>query len=176
MKEVWERLVYNNEDYGDYYEISNMGQIRNANNKKIIKQTVNHNGYYVYTGTLGRTRNYKCFRIHRAVGCTFIPNPHNKEQVNRKDGNKANNCVTNLEWNTPKENTFHAKKTGLKRNLTAEDIPHSKGVVGIDKNGKKYSFNSIKEAERYFNLSRSKIPQCCNGTRATCGGMTWKWR
>lgn len=53
--------------------------------------------------------------IHRIVAVAFIPNPENKPQVNHKDGNKENNNINNLEWNTCSENTQHSYDTGLKQ-------------------------------------------------------------
>lgn len=51
--------------------------------------------------------------IHRLVAKYFIPNPDNKQQVNHIDGDTNNNCVSNLEWVTPAENSQHAHDTGL---------------------------------------------------------------
>lgn len=42
----------------------------------------------------------------------FLPNPDNKEQVNHRDCNTANNCLDNLEWVTPKENVAHRVYVG----------------------------------------------------------------
>lgn len=54
------------------------------------------------------------YRINRVVAIVFIPNPFNLPEVNHKDGNKANNHVSNLEWVTKQENLAHALRIGLR--------------------------------------------------------------
>ena len=53
--------------------------------------------------------------IHRLLAETFIPNPENKRTVNHKNGNKLDNRLSNLEWNTDSENISHAYANGLNR-------------------------------------------------------------
>lgn len=43
-------------------------------------------------------------------GNLFLHNPKKKPEVNRKDKNRYNNKVENLEWITSKENAFHSHK------------------------------------------------------------------
>lgn len=57
----------------------------------------------------------KSFTLHRIIAKAFIPNPKNKPEVNHKNGIKADNKVSNLEWVTARENVMHAFKTGLRK-------------------------------------------------------------
>jgi len=66
--------------------------------------------------------------VHRLVAEAFIPNPENKATVNHKDGNKLNNCVSNLEWMTFEENNNHALETGLNK-ITGSKNYNSKIVL-----------------------------------------------
>jgi hypothetical protein len=51
--------------------------------------------------------------VHRLLAKAFIPNPDNKPCVNHINGDKTDNSLSNLEWNTHKQNTRHAINTGL---------------------------------------------------------------
>lgn len=112
-KEIWKRLIYQGKDYGDFYEISNYGKIRNGKTHKVRRNNVNHNGYYFVSGSLGSRENKITFRVHKAVAESFIDNPDNLPMVNHKDGNKLNNHIENLEWCTNAENLQHAAKNNL---------------------------------------------------------------
>ena len=127
MKEIWGRLIYRGEDYGDYYEVSNYGNIRNAKTKKIRKQNLTKKGKYCFvSGSLGSREDKITFRVHKAVAETFISNPSNLPEVNHKDGNKLNNHVDNLEWCTGTENMKHASEYGLLHPRRGEDTSWSK--------------------------------------------------
>lgn len=114
MKEIWKAI----KDYEGKYEVSNLGRVKSLErtsrlNRKIKERILaprEHTGGYLRV-QLSR----KDFYIHRLVAETFIPNPENKSQVNHIDGNKRNNRVDNLEWNTPLENNLHAIRTGLNK-------------------------------------------------------------
>ena len=115
MEEVWKRLIYHGKDLGDWYEVSNIGNIRNSRTHRIRKLNVLPKGY-AFVGVSIGSRNVKpCIKVHRAVAETFIPNPKNLPAINHIDGNKLNNVVENLEWCTYKENTKHAMQTGLRK-------------------------------------------------------------
>lgn len=120
MTEIWARLIYQNNDYGDYYEISNYGEIRNSKTKRVRKKNISKSGYYFVSVSLGSRSNKATFKNHKAVAETFIPNPNNLPVPNHKDGNKLNNHVDNLEWCTHEENMQHAYAHNL--------VPYNYGI------------------------------------------------
>jgi len=65
---------------------------------------------------------YITIGIHRLVAMMYLPNPLNKPEVNHIDGNKLNNCVTNLEWCSGQENVAHALKHGLRKSVLSDDM------------------------------------------------------
>jgi len=62
----------------------------------------------------------KSFPVHRLVAGAFIPNHENKPDVIHKDGLKAHNEVSNLQWATERENYFNARKNGRQTNKLSE--------------------------------------------------------
>lgn len=110
---MWKRMIYQGVDYGDYYLISDRGDIKGVKSGRIRKQQISPKGYCHCVISAGGRSKKKCIRVHKAVAETFIDNPHNKPEVNHKDGNKTNNDVKNLEWATTKENMEHSVKYGL---------------------------------------------------------------
>ena len=116
MKETWARFK------NTTYSVSSTGYIYNEHSGKILKPFPNNNGYLAVD--LFHSTVKERVSVHRMVAIAFIPNPENKPFVNHIDGNKQNNCVSNLEWCTPSENSRHALETGL--SLKGEDKSTSK--------------------------------------------------
>ena len=88
--------------YEGLYTVSEDGRIYSHISNKFLKPNVTKCGYA--TVQLFKNKTGKRLLIHRLVAQAFIPNPENKEQVNHKDENKLNNQISNLEWNSRKEN------------------------------------------------------------------------
>jgi hypothetical protein len=126
MNLIWKDIDFI-DGFEGLYQVSNYGQIKSLG--RIIKYPGSkygmHNGVFRpekilkhktkgYAGvTLSNGKNKIYPNIHRLVALAFIPNPLNKPCVNHIDGDKQNNCVSNLEWIDWADNVIHAYKTGL---------------------------------------------------------------
>ena len=77
-----------------------MGRIREFSEKECVPSKTK-DGYFELN--LGG-RNSEKWLLHRLVAYVWLDNPNNFKTVDHKDGNKANNCVENLEWVTLEEN------------------------------------------------------------------------
>lgn len=100
--------------FEEFYEVSNLGGVRNSKTLRLVLPQPNHKGYLrvqLYTQPGSRLRKH-C-RVHRLVAEAFIRDPLPGEQIDHIDGNKQNNCATNLEWVTCHENVkrFHKNRS-----------------------------------------------------------------
>lgn len=150
-------------DY-ENYEVSESGDIRNSKTGRILKQGTHRQGYsLVWLSNAGKRHGKS---VHRLVAEAFIPNPDNKPQINHRDGNKSNNKINNLEWNTGSENTIHAY-----RKLSFEGRP--KSPVRIIETGE--IFNSIKECANAINGNSGNICSCMRGQLDSYRGLHFEY-
>lgn len=113
MQEEWKRLNYRGKDLGDFYLVSNLGEIKGVKTGKIRSKNINKSkGYYFVSISSGSRESKQTIEIHKAVADTFIGYKEDLV-VNHMDGNKLNNNVDNLEYCTYSENTLHAIKIGI---------------------------------------------------------------
>ena len=139
------------------YVVYNDGTIFSLQSKMFMKPITNNGYLSVKMG--GRLES-----IHRLVGILFIPNPHNKKEINHIDGDRTNNKVENLEWVSPQENIKHkihilgkdhrGSKNGMAK-LTLEQVEKIKLLYQAG-----YSQNKLGEM---FGISQGKISNVVNG-------------
>ena len=82
----------------------------------------------------------------------------------KRDENKLNNHVNNLEWSTAKENCNHGtrnKRMGINKGKPVTN--------GID------IYCSAMEAQRQLGIFATSISKCCLGKAKTTGGFTWSF-
>ena len=176
MSEIWKDII----GFEGSYQISSLGRIRsldrfvNCKNGglKLFKgqiKNVSENKRRYKSICLSKNSKTKNFDIHRLLAIHFIPNPENKKEVNHIDGNRMNNNLSNLEWNTPSENALHAHKirlvsnTGRKNHKRARKLT-DKQVIDIKKNHKKGMAKIL--AEKH-NVTKECIYRIW-------GGYSWK--
>lgn len=174
MNEIWKDI----EGYEGLYQVSSMGRVRGlkrfsyrkdgsrpyprAVKIKAIQKSIS--GYSMVQ--LWKNGKSKFCTAHRLVALAFIPNPKNLPQVNHKDLNKENNCVSNLEWIDGNGNMKHAKEHG-----------RIKGSPG----GKHYLAKLT--AENVHHIRRKEMSHCeyarlykvdPSTVHNVCSGKTWK--
>lgn len=166
--EIWKDI----EGYEGLYQVSNLGRVKSKkyNKEKMLKPYTNSGGYSVVG--LRKDGKTKFFRVHRLVAKAFIPNPdpENKTQVNHKNEfDKKNNCVENLEWVTPSENTNYAtgnKRRRVKQGKKVYQYTLDRRLVKI--------WNSTRECEE-GGFSKSAISEACR-TGKHYYGYRWSYK
>ncbi|MCF1632931.1 NUMOD4 domain-containing protein [Tetragenococcus koreensis] len=178
MKEIWRTIV----GYEGFYEVSSLGKVRSLKRSieqkgdvkhirvmegRVLKHNLDRNGYHKVV--LSKNGKTKTFKIHRLVAKAFILNTDNLPQVNHIDEDKTNNCVSNLEWCTAKQNINYG--TRIKR----QRVARGKKVEGIDSKGNiVFKFGTIREAAKY-GFSHQCISACARGRNKKHKGLTWKY-
>lgn len=155
------------EGYNGKYKISNDGLVKGNRTLKPYLTGKKGNQYLCVKLHGDKPLNIK---VHRLVGLHFIPNPNNKKCINHKDGNKLNNCVTNLEWVTHSENTQHSFDNKLQIPLKGKDVYNSIPVIDT-KTNKVYS--TITEASRELNIPRQTLTKWLNGIHANKSNLKY---
>ena len=94
--------------HDDRYEASNYGRVRNKERGNMIRGSLDHKGYLVFTVYQGDYEQTN-IKIHSMVAAAFLGERPAGLVVNHKDGTRTNNNIINLEYVTHKENLRHGR-------------------------------------------------------------------
>lgn len=109
LREVWLPVP----EYEGLYEVSNLGRVRNCQSGVILKQAVNRGYEHV---SLARDGRQSTKYLHRLVllafcGASHIPGA----DACHNDGDRGNNRLTNLRWDTRQGNCADRARHGTQR-------------------------------------------------------------
>jgi hypothetical protein len=162
---------------GKKITVGNHGSILTYDKSKKRSLQVNSSGYLCYTKD-------KCYLAHRLVALAFVenPDPVNKKFVNHKDGVKANNHYTNLEWVTKSENELHSimvlgKKPNIKGLQSNWENPvQCKPVSIFDTNGNLVmNCKSGVDAAKFIGICHTSVNNVLKGRTRTTKGYIVKY-
>lgn len=150
------------------YEISSDGQVYSHLSNRIIKSRGNGRGYLVIDLYSDHKRHTRL--VHRLVAGAFIPNPDDLPQINHKDENKTNNCVSNLEWCSAQYNNNYG--THNERSAQGRQKP----IAAYSKSGELVAeYPSVSAAAEAMRITNTAICNCLKGRQKTASGYIWKY-
>lgn len=150
MKEIWKDVV----GYEGIYKVSNAGKIKSLkfNKEKILKKTINNNGYSRVCFSLGGITKSK--QVHQLVAIAFLG--HKPDGMNfvidHINDNKLDNRVDNLQIVTTRFNVFKTQgKYSSQYKGVCWSNDNKKWIASIYINGKiKYLGYFIDEHEAHL--------------------------
>lgn len=153
------------------YEVSNLGNVRNAKRKSLLSPFRIEGGSRIVNLYVKGGR--RSVRVARMVAETFLPNPQNLPLVGHVDGNTGNDTVENLKWMTRLQiSLIPAIRDRMGRKM--------KPVEGTNiVTGDTMTFPSMVDAAEWLksngceNAAPSHICECCHGRIKSAYGHSW---
>lgn len=161
-KEQWANVI----GYEDSYMVSNYGRVRSKNMRvwggrtfyekkgRILKPGLGGTGYYTVS------LNGKTHKVAVLVANAFIDNKNGLDVVNHIDGDKTNDCVSNLEWVSYSQNSQHAYNSGLHKPSKIWKIPYSDRCEIAFKKKSGINYSTILKNKSY-GVTKSAIQRIC---------------
>lgn len=161
---MWKKVIDN-----EAYSVNEIGEVRNDSTGRILKQTIDKDGYHMVTLINSVSKKKQWVGVHRLVAQAFIPNPNNYPIVNHKDENKDINTKDNLEWCDASYSTNYGTRN------TRVGRKNSKRVYQYDDGELVGWYDSTKLAGKFLGISPTKIADCCRGEKKSAGGYRWTY-
>lgn len=148
------------------YSVSTQGKVKNVGGD--ILKPYEERGY-LRVKLQGGGKPALNRQVHRLVALAFVPNPDNKPVVHHVDGNRQNNCVTNLEWAT------HAENSNAK--IFPSATRAGRPVIQLSNNGNEMKrWASAAQAAKELSLHPSNIGASCRTKTRKTGGFLWAYQ
>lgn len=168
--------------FPNYYLVSDNGEVKSIRTGKILRPSVDKNGYLIYVLCVSGERI--TVKGHRLVAETFIPNIDKKPCIDHINGIKSDNRAKNLRWVTHKENSLNpitlpklrrnafknipklqkeSQKRNFGRNRTI--VYKNEEIIGV--------FESQKAASIFTGVCQGKVSQSAKNN-TSCKGYKFK--
>lgn len=158
MSEVWKDVV----GYEGLYQVSDHGRVWSNLNDQVLKHKITARGYHRIE--LYRPRHI--YFVHVLVLNAFVGLCPRGMECCHFDGDKHNNRLSNLRWDTRSNNRADTIRNGK--------TPGRYPVQPVIRNdGQK--FGSLRRAAKASETYLEAIKQVCEGKRKSAGGFTWKY-
>lgn len=107
------------------YEVSDTGFVRNRTTKKLLSLSTKKGNHPYQRAHLSKDGKASYVLVHRLVLSTFVGPCPEGMQCLHKDDNPRNNNLSNLEWDTPKQNHSTINRNGVRNGrckLSPDDV------------------------------------------------------
>ena len=195
-EEIWKDVgIIDGIDYTGLYQCSNTGKFKTMEKtdsigriryEKILNGFLNDGYIYV---ALFKNNIKKEIGLHRIVALTFGIEPTEQFKnvpldeldINHKDENKQNNCITNLEWcNKGYHNGYGKHYSRVSEKLKGRKRGYGmkkQAIVQIDKETNEVInvFSSLRQASKSSGISHTTLSFYCKGIWKQNGEYIWKY-
>ena len=158
MGEIWKPVI----NYEGLYEVSNRGNVKSLNycrsgEEKLLNPRLNSNKRLFIT--LSKNKKKKHYTIHSLVAQAFIGERPEGYDVCHIDGDKLNNNLQNLKYDTRSQNNIDIYRYGSKNpngKLSPDEVIEMRKMYATGK----YTHKDLVEI---FNVNQSSISKIING-------------
>lgn len=109
-------------EYAGIYEVSDCGRIRNSGTGTVRRLGTRKTGYLFVT--LSRRSHKRSFLVHRLVLLAFAGEPPAGTEACHRDGDPANNVLSNIYWGTRSENMLDQVRHGTHLQARKTECKH----------------------------------------------------